>query len=117
MRASPCFMIPMNRILDLSFFQTDWNFMIVPYAESDAKLSKKKESFNKKVRAGRSAIECAFGVWKAQFPVLEQGITAKNPKNAGILIMCLGALHNFILLHTTKDEKKLAVNVLSLEYF
>ena len=49
----------------------DWNFMLVPLSEPAEKSCRKKEKFNKKLRKGRvQVIECGFGVWKHEFPVL-----------------------------------------------
>ena len=83
--------------------------MVVPYAECDAKLCEKKEKFNKKLRAGRSIIECQFGIFKKRFPVLVNGINAKSPRDAGLLIMTLGALNNFIVRTMTPEETKISV--------
>ena len=51
--------------------------MLVPLSEPAEKSCRKKEKFNKKLRKGRvQVIECGFGVWKHEFPVLHNRITA-----------------------------------------
>ena len=64
--------------------------MVIPFSETAEKSCRKKEKFNKKLRRGRTeVIECGFGIWKWEFPVLLNGITAKSPESAGKLIMVL----------------------------
>ena len=64
--------------------------MVVPFSAPAEKACRKKEKFNKKLRRGRvQVIENGFGVWKWEFPVLLNGITAKSPESAGKLIMVL----------------------------
>ena len=64
--------------------------MVVPFSEPAEKSCRKKEKFNKKLRRGRvQVIECGFGIWKWEYPVLLNGITAKSPESAGKLIMVL----------------------------
>ena len=64
--------------------------MVIPFSEVAEKSCRKKEKFNKKLRRGRTeVIECGFGIWKWEFPVLLNGITAKSPESAGKLIMVL----------------------------
>ena len=85
----------------MTILQTDWPFMVVPYPEKDEKACKKKEKFNKKLRRGRTAtIECGYGIWKNKYPVLHNGISAKNPKEAGKLIVVLG--QKLVLLVTLR---------------
>ena len=85
----------------MTILQTDWPFMVVPYSEKDEKACKKKEKFNKKLRRGRTAtIECGLGVWKKKYPVLHHGISAKNPREAGKLIVVLG--QKLVLLVTLR---------------
>ena len=64
---------------------------MVPYNETAEKSCRKKEKFNKRLRRGRTTvIECGFGIWKGEYPVLRNGITAKSTTDAGKLIMVLG---------------------------
>ena len=53
-------------------------------------------------------------IWKGKYPVMHYGITCKSPKDAGRLILCLGALHNLVLYYTTEEETRLAVKWLPL---
>ena len=90
----------------MTILQTDWPFMVVPYPEKDEKACKKKEKFNKKLRRGRTAtIECGFGVWKNKYPVLHNGISAKNPKEAGKLIVVLGKKLVLLVTLRLSDSK------------
>ena len=51
--------------------------MVVLFSEPAETSCRKKEKFNKNLRQGRvQVIECGFGVWKHEFPVLLNGITA-----------------------------------------
>ena len=79
--------------------------MVVPFSEIAEKSCRKKEKFNKKLRRGRvQVIECGFGIWKWEYPVLLNGITAKSPESAGKLIMVLIFCVEFLeLLHLTLD--------------
>ena len=85
-------------------YTSDLPFMAIPFPDHEVKHNSAKEKYNKKFRRVRAPIENDFGMWKMRFPVLQNGIKCKSVTKARRLIMALGALNNFIVLHTTEQE-------------
>ena len=99
----------------LNSFQTDLDFLIVPFSEAVANKSDKREALNCKVRRGRVPIENDIGQIKAEYSPLQKGITVKDINMAGNLIKVLAAVHNFVKMHTTPREYKIMVLTSLLE--
>ena len=101
----------------LNSFQTDLDFLIVPFSEAVASKSDKREALNCKVRRGRVPIENDIGQIKAEYSPLQKGITVKDINMAGNLIKVLAAVHNFVKMHTTPREYKIMVLTSLFEIF
>ena len=88
-------LLTLQKQITYIIFHTDWDLMVVPFSEPAEKSCRKKEKFNKKLRRGRvQVIECGFGLWKHEFPVLLNGMHLQKTSPLTILAALMMTLPN-----------------------